>query len=92
MLSLPGEVDLPIGVKKVSSVPYTVTKERYTPEAAMDIAYFRLERQISSALPDAVILGKKIEGEMGESAYILKCTVKCIENIAETVEFEAYLQ
>ena len=92
MLSMPWGERLPIGIKKVSELTYTLTESRYDEGEAMEIAYYRLERMIASALPDAQLLKKQIEVEQTEDAYVLICTVKCIENIAETVEFEADLK
>ena len=91
MLTLPGGARVPIGVRRVTSVAYTVSNEKYTPEEAMEIAYYRLERMIGAELPNAQLLHKKIETEIGESAYILLCTVKCVEDIAEVAEFDAEL-
>ena len=83
---------LPIGVKRISEIPYTVTRESYSSEEAMEIAYYRLERMIASEIPEASILSKRIDAEVGESSYVLVCRLKCVEDIAETVEFEANLQ
>ena len=92
MLSMPKGARLPVGIKKSVDLAYTLTESRYDEKEAMEIAYYRLERMIASALPDAELLKKQIEVEQNEDAYILICTVKCIENIAETVEFEADLK
>jgi len=91
MLRLYGNVKVPIGIRTLNSVECETTTETRTPEEAMEIAYYRLERQIAASLPDAQILQKDIRGEIGDDSYVLTCTVKCIENIAETVEFEADL-
>ena len=92
MIDLPGGNYLPFGIKRVESIPYSVTDGRYTADEAMELAYYRLEQDISASVPDAQILSKKIESEIGEDSYVLICTVRCIEDIAETVEFEADLR
>ena len=92
MLSLPGGVDLPVGIRKLKDIPYTVEKKFYSPEEAMEIAYYRLERMIEAEIPEAGILGKNIKAEIGERSYVLTCTVRCVEDIAETVEFDADLR
>ena len=91
MMSLFGNIKLPVGMHTVKDAFYTTETERYTPEEAMNIAYYRLERQIASELPDASILKKTVKGEIGDEAYILECTVTCIEDIAQISEFSVDL-
>lgn len=91
MISLPGGVRLPVGIKRVENHYYTVTKETYSRDEALELAYYRLGQRLASELPEAQIIGKRIETEIGERALSLICTVRCVENIAMTVEFEAEL-
>ena len=91
MLSLPWGARLPIGVKRVSEIRYTLTEESYSSEEAMEIAYYRLGRMIAAELPEATLLSKRIDAVAGDDAYTIVCTVKCVEDIAKTVEFEADL-
>lgn len=79
---------LPIGIKTVSSIYYDTVEGRYTEDEAMNMAYYQLQRQIESEIPDGQILSKKIDCEITDEAYILRCTVNCIENIAEVREFD----
>lgn len=86
-----GDVRIPVGIKTVMRSEYTTVNQTHTPEEAMEIAYYRLERQISAEIPEGQILRKSINTEIGESSYILTCTVRCVEDIAEVLEFEAEL-
>ena len=91
MLSLSDGVTVPFGIRKVSFAEYTVSRERYTPEEAMEIAYYRLSERISAELSSADILRKETVGEIGESAYVLICRIKCVEDIGLVSEFETNL-
>lgn len=84
-----GSVRLPLGIRTEKSVAYETAVERYSENEAMDIAYYRLSRELEIELSDAQILKKMITSELTEDAYILRCTVRCIENIGQTVEFDA---
>ncbi len=83
-----GGARLPFGVRAVSTVTYDTVTESRSESEAMELAYYRLNMEISEALPDAQILKKTVTWESTENAYVLKCKVRCIENIGETVEFD----
>ena len=83
-----GGVRLPFGLRTVSTVAYETVTESRSESEAMELAYYRLNMEISEALPDAQILNKTVSWETSENSYVLKCKVKCIENIGETVEFD----
>lgn len=78
--------ELPIAL--VTGIGYRSETETATrsPEEAMDLAYVRLAREIAAIEGFAGLLGKSSEGEVAEDRYILRCTVKCIEDIAVTRE------
>lgn len=88
LLSFFGKDRLPVGVKTVKGICYESEVCRYTEGEAMEIAYYRLGEIIRSELRDAELLRKSIECEITDKAYILYCTVECIENIAVSQEFE----
>ena len=88
LLSFFGKDRLPVGVKTVKGLCYESEACRYTEDEAMEIAYYRLGEIIRSELRDAELLRKSIECEITDKAYILYCTVECIENIAVSQEFE----
>lgn len=80
--------DLPIGLSCETAYAEETVTGTYTPERAMEIAYFRLSEAIA-ALPGMMgILEKSISYEVGEDEYVLRCRIRCIENIAETKPIE----
>ena len=83
-----GGVILPFGVRTVSTVTYETSTEIRNENEAMELAYYRLNMEISETLPEAQILNKSVTWESSESAYVLNCRVRCVENIGETVEFD----
>ena len=98
-----GECDIIESVKNFSGlgqyaipVSLTVEQRRYYEEVsatrteaqALEMAYAELAREIE-ALGDVQLLRKEITTSISEDALILECTVLCLEDIAEQVEFEA---
>ncbi len=83
-----GGVILPFGVRTVSTVTYETSTEIRNENEAMELAYYRLNMEIGETLPEAQILNKSVTWESSESAYVLNCKVRCVENIGETVEFD----
>lgn len=88
-LRFPNGIRLPLETHKKTYLGYTHESFKRTPEQAIDIAYQDLDGQISELINSgATILKKNVTGEIGDSSYILMCTLTMLENIAETVEFE----
>ena len=83
-----GGVKLPLGLRTVSTVAYESVLEGRSEDEARELAYCQLSREISDVLADSQILKKTVTWEMLEDKYVLKCTVRCIENIAEIIEFD----
>ena len=83
-----GGVRLPFGIRTVSTVAYETATESRSESEAMELAYYRLNMNITEALPDAQILNKTVTWESVGDKYVLKCKVRCIENIGETLEFD----
>ena len=79
---------MPFGVRTVRAVTAEESTGRYSDEEAMEIAYYRLAREIEAELSEAEILRKTVEAELREDSYVIKCRVRCIENIGETAEIE----
>lgn len=63
----------------------TVTR---TPEEATALAYERLEEKLRQLSESAQLLSCKTEMTLTDAGILLECTVTCIEDIAEQVEFD----
>ncbi len=82
---------LPIGLSVLTSRTVVTETGEYTEERAMEIAYHRLKEALLSLPEMQGVLEKRLSYEIGEDAYILYCTVRCIENIARTQNIEVEL-
>ncbi len=63
----------------------TVTR---TPEEAIGLAYDRLEADLRRLSENAQLLSCSTEMTRTDDGIILECTVSCIEDIAEQIEFD----
>lgn len=59
-----------------------------SPEDALALAYERLDGELRTLTENAQLLSRTTELTMTDDAVILVCTVTCIEDIAEQVEFD----
>jgi hypothetical protein len=82
-------VKLPLGIRTVSEIAFETATGRYETQEAMEIAYYRLSEEINRELGDAQLLRKTVTSELTEESYILRCTVRCVENIGLVLEFAA---
>lgn len=87
-LDLFGYLELPFAWNTTTLRPYRTVAETRTSEEALSLAYEDLERELESRLSDAQMLQKNISTSLTDTALILDCSVVCIRNIAEQVEFE----
>lgn len=83
--SLPGLPSLPVSVVSLLSLEYTTVSARRTESEASELAFFELQKFITSELSEASLLRKTIRTEMTDNAFILECDIICSENIARTV-------
>ena len=80
--------ELPVGIRTVKRMEYAYESAERTPEEAEALGDYKLECQLSSLSRSAELLKKSRESELTETAYITKCHVECIENIAEQREIK----
>ena len=80
---------MPLGVRTVSEIISEERTETRSADEAMEIAYYKLSREMDKELSEAQILRKTVTYELTEDSYILRCTVRCIENIGQISEFDA---
>lgn len=80
--------NLPFSITSQTLRYYEEVPAQRTPEAALELAYEQLARELGALSADTQLLRKDISTTLTESALILDCTVLCIENIAVQSEFE----
>lgn len=81
-------VGFPISLETKWYLPYTLVQATRTHAEAEELAYLELSRQISAIPGGAEVLSKTITTTHGEDAYVLHCTLTCIEDIAKEQTFE----
>jgi hypothetical protein len=79
---------IPIWLTVENSRYYEEVPVTRTEDEALDLAYAQLEMELGTLSSDAQLLRKEIVTTLTEDALILDCTVLCVENIAEQLEFE----
>ncbi len=80
-------VGLPFSVRTERYLRYEYRQMTRDYERAEALAYYELERRIAEECSDAVLLRKNIAVTLTDEAYILNCTIQCLEDIAEVREF-----
>lgn len=81
-----GGGELPVGTGTVLYREYTAEKVKLTPQQAAEYAFAELESRLAELSVRSELLEKKISFELTEEAYLLKCDITCVENIAVTSE------
>ena len=84
---LPDGTALPLSRREIRTVFYETEMAERTAKEAMELAYYELERKIRAEIPEAELLCKQTEGELTATSYILRCRLRCLENIAEQQDF-----
>ena len=79
---------IPIGYEKTEYSEYVTKPVTLSEEEAMERAFSVLEGELGKLSENIELLKKEIEFEISDSAYILKCRLVCIENIAAVKEIE----
>ncbi len=88
MLPLGESMEIPVGMRTRKYLEYTMTEARYTEEEAMNEAFRRLSATLRSLAEDTELLRKDVSFEITDEAYILKCRLVCVENIAVRQKIE----
>lgn len=73
----------PISTQTRWYVPYTEADFTRTYPEAEELAYFELQRYLSSLPGGAEVLNKTVTTRLAPDALYLTCTITCIEDIAE---------
>ena len=77
-----GGDELPLGLETILYREYTMESVNLSPQSAAAYAFDALERELAERSVRAELLEKKISFELTEEAYLLKCYITCVENIA----------
>ncbi len=88
MLSLGENREIPVGMRTRKHLEYAMQEKKYTEEEAMKEAFSRLSTALRSLAEDTELLRKDIAFEITDEAYILKCRLVCVENIAARQKIE----
>ena len=85
-VKLPGGVSLPIGTETVCYREYREAPVILDAETAMECAFSELDDRLAQFVTEsgAELLRKTVRYQMDDDAYRIRCTVMCIENIAQT--------
>ena len=87
-----GSYALPFSLTAERTVFYEMQPYQRTEKEASDMAYAALEHALSALSSDAQMLRKSITTAIKDDAFVLKCTVVCIEDIAQQLDFEMIQQ
>jgi len=82
-----GEI-LPISKTTDKYLEYEILRATRTKEEAEELAYFELSQKIRELPSDTILIRKVIIPQIHEDFFALRCVIVCIENIAQTSEFE----
>ena len=78
----PNGDELPVGIKTVIYREYSYEETTRSDEELSQLASYRLQSEVSSALPDAEILGITTEFHLSEEGFTLTRRLRCVRNIA----------
>ena len=87
-VGLPRFPKIPIGYEKVTYSEYNTESVVLDESEAMSQAFKTLGEELELLSQSAELIRKDIEFEISDRAYILRCRLVCIENIAVTREIE----
>ena len=83
---------LPMSKTTHKYLEYETQTATRTETEAEELAYFELSQRIGELSEDAILVRKVIMPEIHDDFFALRCVIVCIEDIAETVEFDITLQ
>lgn len=73
---------IPVGLEKTEYIEYEMRHVTLDETGAMEKAFSELDKRMESLAENVELLEKNVEFEISETAYVLKCSLVCIENIA----------
>jgi similar to stage IV sporulation protein len=86
--SAPNGKEIPIGIYTSRYAEYRYESVERTDDELLSLGYSRLDTLLRTELAKTELLSKEIETEIREDALILRCKVRCIEDIASEQEIK----
>ena len=87
-ISLFNCIKLPVKLTTQKYREYRLEQQKRDEIKALELAQSSLEQEIKKELGNAPIISKNTEHRIENGALKLKCSLECIENIAEYLDFE----
>ena len=84
----PNSAELPLGIYTARYSEYEYKTLTRTDDELLELGYAQLDTLLFDELKDSELLSKQIETEISERGLILRCRVKCVENIAKESEIK----
>lgn len=84
----PNGKEIPIGIYTSRYAEYRYETVERTDDELLSLGYSRLDTLLRSELANSELLSKDIETEIREDALVLRCKVRCIEDIASEQEIK----
>ena len=79
---------LPLSKTTEKYLEYEMQTASRTAQEAQELAYFELSQRLGELSEDAILVRKVIMPEIHDDFFALRCVIVCIEDIAQTVEFD----
>ena len=83
-----GSRPIPVSITVTRAHPYVYEERILNESEAVEAAYGQLSEQLETLSDKVMLLKKETAVEWTESGVRLRCTVCCIENIAEQIDIE----
>ena len=84
----PNSAELPLGIYTARYSEYEYKTLTRTDDELLELGYARLDTLLFDELKNSELLSKQIETEISERGLMLRCRVKCVENIAKESEIK----
>lgn len=80
--------ELPVGIRTVKYIEYEYKAAQRTEEQAAELGFYKLRCETSALSKEAELLRKNTHTEITDTAYLIKCRIECIEDIAKSKKIE----
>ena len=87
-VGLKGLPEIPVGYAINEYAEYSLAPVTLNESEAMELAFLALDAELAKISESVELVGKNIDFEINDRAYVLKCRLVCIEDIAEVKEIK----